>query len=354
MNARILRLAVPILLTAMLTACTQETTVPPAPSETPAPAPVPEQTEPQPNETAPAFAYTSPLTGLGTNEPIDHRPVMVMINNAPPARPQSGLDAADLVYEILAEGEMTRFVAIYHSQHPKVIGPVRSIRPYYIQIGVGFDALMVHAGGSQEALETLAHSDFSYLNEINNGKYFWRDKSRKAPHNLYTDSKRIEQAMKEKGMRTQAELPYLPFLPADAQITEGVKAETIQVRFHSMYKVSYQYDPQTKRYLRFTQGKPHQDLQSKKQLSTTNLLVLSARHQILDKEGRRRVDVNGPGDGYLFQQGKAQKIKWKRANGVIRAYAATGDQAELPLLPGNTWINIIPDQPGLDKELSFQ
>lgn len=353
MRKSLKRIAIPTLMLILLTACAQETAVPPAKTKPPATQPGQDPVTDQPTNNQHAYAYTAPLTGLGTNQATDHRPIMVMVNNAPPARPQSGLDKADIVYELLAEGEMTRFVAIYQSQQPKVIGPVRSIRPYFIQLGAGFDAVMIHAGGSPEALETLAHSNYNAVNEISNAKYFWREKFRKMPHNLYTDLAHIENAIADKGMSDRSELPFLPFLPADSLITTGDKAETIKVTYHSLNKASYQYDTQTKRYLRFTQGKPHTDLVTKKQLAVTNLLVISAQHKILDKEGRREVDIDGPGEGYLFQQGRAQRVSWKRVNGVIRAYSAI-DQTEMPLLPGNTWINVLPDNPGLASELSFQ
>ena len=137
------------------------------------------------------FKYVAPLTGLGTNEELPKRVVMVMINNAPQARPQSGLDSADIVYEVLAEGSITRLVGLYHSREPKVIGPVRSIRPYYIDIGSGFEAIMVHAGGSPDALTTL--KGMAHMDEIYNaGGFFWRENFRKAPHNLYTDLDRIQ------------------------------------------------------------------------------------------------------------------------------------------------------------------
>lgn len=336
-----------IALCLLLVACSQEVATKPT-----GPSPQPPVTPPEPISTQ--KPYTAPFTGLGTDQKLENRPIMVMVNNHPKARPQSGLDKADIVYEILAEGEITRFVAIYQSQKPEVIGPVRSIRPYYIQIGAGFDAVMVHAGGSEEALETLAHSDFSSINEIKNGAYFWREKFRKPPHNLYTDLDRIEKAMQDKGMRMKSELPYFLFLPQGSTITQGEPASSIDVTFHPSYKVSYQYDPKTKQYLRFTQGKPHMDLTTDKQLSVTNLLVLAAKHRILDKEGRREVDVVGPGDGYLFQQGKARKVKWKRSGGVIRAYTDASFAEELPLLPGNTWVNIVPDAPGLTTELKYR
>lgn len=334
---------------AMLAACSQPVNTPPKTEQPPAPT-VEQPTEPQP----PTYAYTAPFTGLGTNERMDNRPVMVMINNAPPARPQSGLDKADIVYEVLAEGEMTRFLAIYHSQKPEAIGPVRSIRPYFIQIGVGFDAVMIHAGGSPDALETLARSDYSAVNEIANSRYFWREKFRKAPHNLYTNPELIEQAIKEKGMRPTSEVPYFPFLPADASIAQGEPAGKIDVTYHQLNKISYSYDPSSKKYLRYTDGKPHLDLTTNQQLSVTNLIVIATKHRILDSEGRRQVDVTGPGDGYLFQQGKARKVKWKRSGGVIRVYADAALTEELPLLPSNTWINIVPNVPGLEGAVKFQ
>lgn len=337
----------------LLTACTGqlvETQPKPAPEP-----PAPTVQTPPPVEQPPQYPYTAPLTGLGSQEDLNNkRPLMVMINNAPPARPQSGISKADIVYEVLAEGEMTRFLSIFQSQKPEVIGPVRSIRPYFIQIGIGFDAMLVHAGGSQEALTTLARSDYSHLDEIQNSRYFWRESFRKAPHNLYTKPELLEQAMQDKNMRTTAELPHFTFLPQDAVITEGEPATKVDLTFHSLNKAGFVYDEKEKKYMRFTAGKPHVDLIDNKQIAVTNLLVISTKHRVLDSEGRRQVDVVGPGDGYLLQQGKAKKIKWKRSGGVIRAYADAALTDELPLLPGNTWVEILPTSPGLVQSLKFQ
>lgn len=340
-----------LLTLALLAACSPKPADTMPQSEQP-PAPIVET--PPVAEQPPQYPYTAPFTGLGSQERLDQRPIMVMINNAPEARPQSGLNKADLVYEVLSEGEMTRFLAIFHSQKPEVIGPVRSIRPYFIQIGAGLDAMLVHAGGSPDALSTLARSDYSHLDEIPNGKYFWREKFRVAPHNLYTKPELIEQAMLDKGIRMTGELPYFPFLPEDAVITEGEPATKIDLSFHSLNKAGYVYDPEQKKYMRTTAGKPHLDLTTNEQLSATNLLVIASRHRVLDNVGRRQVDVVGPGDGYLFQQGKAKKIKWKRSNGVIRAYEDAALTKELPLLRGNTWVAIVPNAPEMTKYLHFE
>ncbi|WP_139492204.1 DUF3048 domain-containing protein [Brevibacillus dissolubilis] len=354
MDKRVQTLLSSLIVCTALTACSLEATSQTGGEQQPVTTPSPVTTADPTQPTAPTYAYTAPLTGLGTDHPTDSRPVMVMINNHPKARPQSGLSQADMVYEVLAEGEVTRFLAIFQSQKPKVIGPVRSIRPYFIQVGTGFDAVLVHAGGSPEALETLAQSDFSYINEINNAPYFWRESFRRAPHNLYTNLDRITKAINAKGFRPTGEIPYFPFVAQDSQITEGSPASKINITFHPSYKASYTYSAEKGRYLRFTQGQPHNDLNTNEQLSVKNLLIISAEHQVLDNEGRRHVDVVGPGDGYLFQQGKVRPVKWKRSGGVIRAYEDEALTKELPLLPGNTWVNIVPDHPGLASAVTYQ
>ncbi|WP_421617112.1 DUF3048 domain-containing protein [Brevibacillus sp. TJ4] len=336
---------------ALLTACTGKP-VENEPDPTPDPPPAP--TVETPGGKTPTFPYTAPLTGLGSHTSPDQRPVMVMINNAPQARPQSGINQADIVYEVLAEGEMTRFLTVFQSQKPEVIGPVRSIRSYFIELGSGFEAVLIHSGGSPDALATLSRSRYSHLDEIPNGKYFWREQFRKAPHNLYTKYELLEQAIADKNMRETSEPIQLRFLPEDAVISDGDPATKIEITFHSLNKAMFQYDSEEKKYLRFTNGDPHFDLADNKQLSATNLLVIASRHRVVDSEGRREVDVAGPGDGYLFQQGKVQKIKWKRSNGVIRAYKDEQLTEELPLLPGQTWVEIVPNSQGLDQHVKYE
>ncbi|WP_232697586.1 DUF3048 domain-containing protein [Brevibacillus daliensis] len=306
----------------------------------------------EPAQEKPA-AFKAPLTGLPMSEQLTNRPVMAMINNHPKARPQSGLQDADMVIEVLSEGEITRFLAVFQSNQPNKIGPVRSIRPYFIKLGRGFDAVLSHVGGSPDALQILAGADDD-INEISNSSYFWRDKSRKAPHNVYTSMENMNTAMQDKQMRMKSELPYFPFLAEDTVITEGQPADLVNIELHKLYSLHYEYDPDKKKYLRFTEGKPHNDLETDKQLEVTNLMVIATKHQVLDAEGRRDVDVTGPGDGYLFQQGKAKPIKWARINGIIRAYEDIALTQEIPLLPGNTWINIVPNSPSFDAHLKFQ
>ncbi|MEW9701929.1 DUF3048 domain-containing protein [Paenibacillus sp. SI8] len=285
--------------------------------------------------------FKFPLTGLPSAVEVKSRPFMVMVENAPQARPQTGLDQADIVYEILAEGEITRFVSVFQSHEAKTIGPVRSIRPYFVEIGDSLDAVIVHAGWSQDAMNIMAGRKLAHLDEVyGDGAYYWRAEDRKAPHNLYTSVDKMKRGAEARKFRSEWNGPLLTFAKDGQSKLTGAAASHIQIPYIQGYFVSYEYNAAEGVYKRSMEGKPHLDKETGKQLQTTNLLVLESKHKILDKEGRRTVDVFGPGKGLILQQGKSQPITWERKNGMIRAFA---DGKEVPLLPGNTWVQIVPE-----------
>jgi hypothetical protein len=143
-----------------------------------------EETEDKSNEEEEEAAYKNvyPLTGIGTDESTDQRTIAVMVNNHPKARPQSGLHKSDIVYEVLAEGDVTRFLALFQSKKPEIIGPVRSARDYYITLGEGYDSFFIAHGYSPDAKEML---DAGVVDNINGMEYdgilFERADFRKAP-----------------------------------------------------------------------------------------------------------------------------------------------------------------------------
>src|SRR5690606_28241525 len=129
---------------------------------------------------------------------------VVMVENSPRARPQDGLHKADIVYEVLAEGEITRFVSVFQSQVAEVIGPVRSLRPYFAQIGHGLDGVIVHAGWSQDAKYYLVKHNLANFDQVyGDDKYYWRDNSRKVPHNLYTKTELLREGIVNKKYREE-------------------------------------------------------------------------------------------------------------------------------------------------------
>jgi hypothetical protein len=315
--------------------------------KTPPPAPLPEDKSPQEQP------ITAPLTGLPADAPVDERVVAVMIENHNQARPQSGLDKADWVFEVLAEGWITRFVAIYQSQKPERLGPVRSVRPYFIDIAEGMNAVLVHAGGSTEALARLKQTNYEHLDEIYNaGRYFWREKFRRMPHNLYTDMARLREAIADKGWETKAgALPQFHFLQ-DEEVRDGQPATRVEITYHRTYDLAYAYDSGRRQYMRETKGKPHRDMETEEQLAVTNLIVMEAPHRIVDKEGRREVILTGQGEGMLFQRGMATPIQWHRKQGEFFVFTDAAGEP-IRLLPGNTWVNIIPDKPGMQASVNI-
>lgn len=287
--------------------------------------------------------YIAPLTGLPSDMPTDRRIVMVMIENSDAARPQSGLDQADIVYEVLVEGGITRFAAFYQSKAPPTIGPVRSIRPYFIDLAEGYDAIMAHAGGSPEALKIIAQGGLPSLNAVNDGAadpYFWRSNLRKAPHNLYTDLDHLFALIEKKKFRTQSVPPTFHFIDGTPPVG-GDEAQTIDIPYHSSYKVVYTYDQEHKRYDRYIGKKPHTDLTTGETLHATNIVVLFAKHRSLDKEGRLAVNFTSGGKGYVFMQGKVYPVHWENVRGLLRVFYENG--AEVAYTPGTTWVEVVPD-----------
>lgn len=337
-----------ILVTSACSGGSNDAAEPPTENESAEKTEEPEEAEDQKTD---EFPYYAPLTGVGLEEAVDQRVIGVMIDNHNKARPQTGLGQADIVYEVLAEGWITRFAALFHSDIPEVIGPVRSIRPYYIDIITGFDGVLTHAGGSPAATEEVNAQGLASINNNGSGGFaFYRDDSRSSPHNLYTGKEQLLEGLERFGYEEDYTVPTLSFLSED-EAASGSEAESIQIDYASSYSVGYEYDTNSKLYTRYTQGSPHRDLVTDQPVTMSNVLVIETSHQILDDAGRRAIDVEGEGKGYLFQRGFVQEVDWKKEDGVIRPYV-NGEEAGL--YPGKTWVNIIPNQPGLQENVRIQ
>lgn len=300
------------------------------------------QVSPSPSPTP--MPYTYPLTGLGTEKQVTTRPIVVMVENMVAARPQSGLDKADLVYEILAEGDITRFVAVYQSETAPKIGPVRSMRPYFAEIARGLQGAYFHAGGSQDAFQFVKRFNVREVDQIYGGSaYFWRAKDRKMPHNLYTSSELLNKAVVNKGWND----PWTGqgFTYADEPSTgNGESVQSVKINYISNYYVGYEWDAKNKQFIRTMLGSTHKDRETGKALVANNIIISRATHRIVDSYGRRDVNVIGPGSGYLLQAGKIIPVTWKSAYGHIRVYDGA---KELTLVPGKTWIHVIPTNVGV-------
>lgn len=235
---------------------------------------------------------------------------MVSIDNNGPARPQSGLDKADRVYEIIAEGGITRFLAIYHSQEADKIGPVRSARYYFTYIVKGHDLPFAHAGGSTQALNLIRELKLKDLDEIYNaGNSFYRTKDRKMPYNLYTSTELLTKGSEAKKHK------FLPLKPLEqGAVSGGEEINQIDITYNKvekyLYRVSYQWDGQ--RYQRFINDSPHKTLEGN-ELYTENVIVLAAKtRNVVTDQLRSEVDLIGKGEALFFTDGKVFKGSWEK------------------------------------------
>lgn len=298
------------------------------------------------------FAYD--LMGGNRYEHGHYYPVAVMIDNHSKARPQSGLQAASVVYEALVEGSITRFMAVFDKDDVAQIGPVRSARPYFLQWLAEYDAAYAHAGGSPEALGELRKDRIHDINGIGNAaRAFRRDTSRPAPHNLYTSQQALF------GITKANKLQY-----ADAQITTwafsptlaagGTAVKSVEMFFSGKTKptqVAYAYDATKKLWLRSQAGQPHQDRLTKAQIGVMNLIVQRVSSNIsVGEKGRLTMTVTGTGSAKIFQQGMVRDITWTKTDKEARTVFTEADGSPVLFLPGNTWVEVLPS----DRTLTVQ
>ncbi|WP_282174311.1 DUF3048 domain-containing protein [Cytobacillus firmus] len=299
------------------------------------------------------FQY--PLTGSGSETEVNGRAVAVMINNHPKARPQSGLNQADVVYEMLAEGDVTRFLAIFQSERPEMIGPVRSSRDYYIELAKGYDSLYIAHGYSPEAKELL---DQGYVDNLNGMQYdgtlFKRESFRQAPHNSYISFDNVLKGAKEKNYAMEDEPKSLEFLSKEEiKAIQGEKADSAMISYldNELFNVIYEYDAGLEKYKRYSSGELTADYKSGEPVLLDNIFIAEADHQVVDSAGRRDINLTSGGKGYLLQKGKVTEVQWENIDGRILP-VLNGQQAGL--VPGKTWINMVPSNPGLEQTVSFE
>ncbi len=289
--------------------------------------------------------YDAPLTGLPLDEEAAHTAFGVMIENSTSARPQTGLYQADLVYEVLSEATITRFLAIFHSQEAERIGPIRSARDYYVHLNKGYDAIYVSAGGSPSGLE-LAESDYvPYISaQTYDQQYFSRSSERSAPHNMYTTFSDLVSVAELIGLNLENAPPQLPFDSETSTSRTGEEVDEFEVLYgSSSNNVKYEYDEKLNGYRRSNGGVPTEDHDTETPVAPQNVFVVEASHRVIDDAGRRDIDITSGGEAYLFQDGVKHDVDWQSDDGVILPYH---EGEPVQFVPGQTWINIVPKENG--------
>lgn len=279
------------------------------------------------------------------------RPYAVMINNINEARiVQSGLPEAYLVYEIVAEGGITRMLALFKDAQVDKIGSVRSSRDYYIDYALESDAIYIHCGGSPKAYADL---NAGIINNIDcmsaPGSVFYRDNpfGIAYEHTLFTDSTRINSAITSYGYKAETNKGLLLKYSADSVNLEkhdGTPATDVSLVYSPAIVVSYKYDESTKTYKRMTNSNEHKDYPTGKQLSVKNIIAYQIASSTIagDNKGRQELDNLGSGNAYYISEGKVVKIKWAKASREAKTVYTYESGEELVVNDGNTFIQIIP------------
>ncbi len=313
--------------------------------------PLPEpEPEPEPSETV--IEYPNPLTGLDmkTDKYLNSRPYAVMVNNLKAALPQHGIRQADIIYEVLAEGGITRMVAIFQNPYyAGNIGSIRSTRSYYLDIAAGHDAIHVHAGGSPQAYELIASRNTDNIDGISAG-CFWRDeeriKTKGYEHSMFTSGQKLIEYVNEHQYRTELRQGFSQGLTFtdDGTPENGVTAEIVTVEF-STYKTGvFTYQPDYGVYTVSQYGEPYIDGENDKQVYATNVLILFANQYAIagDTEGRQEVELVSSGNGIFACGGKAIYIKWSKDSYDSPFVYTHIDGSVLELGRGKSYVNIVP------------
>lgn len=283
--------------------------------------------------------YYAMFTGEEVSEEDSKNiPYFVIIENHKDARPQSGLISADIVYETMAEGGIPRFIALFQSKKVDKIGPVRSARPYFLDIAKEYDLPFGHCGGSEDALDRIKDEGLKSLNEFAYSGTYWRDKARKAPHNLYTSSENIINTI-EKKQWTSDPLVKLAFDKNYWDTASGTPALNISMKLSSYYSTSYEY--KDGKYYKSMDGKAALDKETENQIAVTNLIIQKTSIVLQNDNKHVTIKLVGKGTGYFISNGKAIEITWERESLKSQTIIKDSNGNTVPFNIGNTWWNVI-------------
>lgn len=277
------------------------------------------------------------------------RPFAVMINNISAARPlQSGLQDAYIMYEMIVEGGITRYLALFLDQSTERIGSIRSARHYYIDYALENDAIYVHHGQSDQALDDFNRGVVDRI-VVDNGKTGWRDKSLKvsSEHTLFTSIAKLKNGIgskrteRKKGLLLDYSVESVDLASKDG----AIPANKVSIRYSNATTSSYEYDPEAKVYNRFVNGKAHTDYVTKKQYTFKNIITYQVHNYNLNDgsgKGRQGLDNIGSGTGYYISEGYAVPITWEKTSREAQTVYKYADGTKIKVNDGNTFIQIQP------------
>lgn len=280
------------------------------------------------------------------------RPYAVMINNHPTARKyHAGLQDAYIVYELIVEGGLTRYMALFKDQETAKIGSVRSSRHYFLDYAMENDAYYVHWGWSPQAQSDISTYKINNINGLTyEGTYFYRDKSLgiSLEHTGFTKMEMLKKAVEKLKYRTETNKELLLKYSADSvdysKLNNVIDANNVSIKYSGSIVTSYQYDSVNKVYKRFVNDAVHKDHVTGNQYTAKNIITYQVSNSTIsgDAKGRQEFNNVGSGTGYLITEGKAIPIKWSKKSRSEQTIYTYEDGTKIEVNDGNTFIQIQP------------
>lgn len=341
-----------LVLAALASACSDDSSAAPLPAETATAPAAPTTAEAAAPTTAPPAAAVAPLTGVATDDPsLADRPVLaVKIENSAAARPQAGLDVADVVYEEIVEGGITRFIALFHSRVPAVIGPVRSARPEDVEVLPAYAPILVYSGARDDVTASLRSSGMALITDDGSG-VLTRDPGRARSHDLMGDGP----ALLEKGAALPGAEPARPVFTHDPEPPAGAVTcaadapacgEELTVRFSGAAVTGWTYDAGAGVYRRSQNGEPSV-VTGPGRIGAANVVVLGMQvgtGGCCDAAGTpfTVTTVVGEGPAVVLRDGRRYDVTWRKTSPAAHLELLADGDTPLPLAPGATWIHLAP------------
>ncbi|MBR2708449.1 MAG: DUF3048 domain-containing protein [Bacilli bacterium] len=276
------------------------------------------------------------------------RPIAVMINNNHAAWPHAGLNDAYITYEIIAEGGITRLMAIFKDKDTSKIGSVRSSRPYYLDYALENDAIYVHFGYSEDARSDISSLGVDNINGLTDESVFWRDTTlnKAREHTAFTSMEKIKAFSKDKGYDRDTNKKLLLKYSADeidlSKREDASLANSIFLKYSNYTNSSYEYDSENKVYKRSMSGVAHVDAITNEQYSYKNIIIAPLKNYSYDSYGRQKLDNIGTFDGYYITNGYSVPITFTKESRGSQTVYNYKDGSEIIFNDGNTFIQITP------------
>lgn len=322
-----------------LTACGPEVTVPAA------------GTAAAPETPPPPVLVPWPLTGVAVEAPPQRPALAVKVENSTSARPQSGLNAADVVWEQVVEGGITRFVAVYHSTLPPDIGPIRSVRPMDAAIAAPLRGLFAFSGGGPDFVRAISDAGMQVLSQDAGADGFFRLGTRSAPHNVYADPAAF---LAQAGAAHQAppvgEFQFAPAGQPPTAVAMGAPAALLRLKLSGVGRPSWTWSPPDNGWLRAEGDTPATGADGAR-LRATNVVVLRVEvvnTAFRDPAGNPVPETRmvGGGEAVVASGGSTLPATWSKASETAPVVLTGPGGAPVQLAPGNTWVELVPTRSG--------